>query len=55
MNIRKYIFTLFILLSTTISAQKNVGVSNSQDDIQIYRQAVEAYEFGHFEKADSIL
>jgi iron complex outermembrane receptor protein len=42
-------------LSTTLSAQQNKGVSSIQDYIQIYKQAVEAYEFGHFEEADSIL
>ena len=55
MSINKYFFTLFFLLATTLCAQQKVNVSNGPDEARVFTQALEAYEFGHFEVADSLL
>ena len=47
MSINRYILTFFILLSAC--------VTRAQDDATAYERALEAYEFGYFEKADSLL
>ena len=47
MRIERYIFALLILFASyTVKAQ---------DDVHLYESAVEAYEFGLFSKADSLL
>ncbi|MBO6078340.1 MAG: TonB-dependent receptor [Bacteroidaceae bacterium] len=47
MRIRRYIYTLLLLLFTC--------AVKAQDDTHLYESALEAYEFGFFEKADSLL
>ena len=43
----RHLFTLFVLMLSC--------VAKAQDDVNVYEKAVEAYEYGHFEIADSLL
>ena len=48
MSITRYILFLLLLSGASCAAY-------AQEDVDIYDQAIEAYEFGHFEQTDSLL